>query len=281
MNGSTLEDERRARRRAPNRLYRNTGDGKFVDVTERAGVGGRNWGMGVCTGDVNNDGFDDLYVTNVGPDLLYLNKGDGTFRDATAQAGIGDRLWSSSCAFADYDGDGDLDLYVSNYVQLDINKPPDRAIDGSRCGYRGLEVACGPLGLTPVPDVFYENLGDGRFRDVTARSGIGAVPPSFGMGVVWGDYDSDGDQDVYVANDEMANFLFRNNGNKTFTEVASLAGVALSPEGRPRAAWASTSVTTTTTATSISSLRIMPMSTTRSIGTRGMARLPTGRVRAA
>ena len=234
VNGSMLEDERRGRRRESNRLYRNNRDGTFSDVTQAAGVGGRNWGMGVCTGDVDNNGFDDLYVTNVGANLLYLNQGDGTFRETGKASGVDHTSWSSSCAFADYDRDGDLDLYVSAYMLFDVMKPQERANDGTRCGYRGLEVSCGPRGMTPVPDRFYENAGNGRFIDATERSGVGRVAPSFGMGVVWGDYDDDGDQDIYVANDEMPNFLFRNNGDRTFTEVGLQAGVALSHDGRPQ-----------------------------------------------
>jgi hypothetical protein len=234
VNGSTLDDERRGRRREPNRLYRNNRDGTFSDVTATAGIGGRSWGMGVCTGDVDNDGFDDLYVTNVGPNLLYLNQGNGTFHETAKASGVDHTSWSSSCAFADYDRDGDLDLYVSAYMKFDVMKPQERANDGTRCGYRGLEVACGPRGMTPVPDRFFENAGNGRFVDATEKSGIGRVEPSFGMGVVWGDYDNDGDQDIYVANDEMPNFLFRNNGDKTFSEVGVPAGVALSHDGRPQ-----------------------------------------------
>jgi enediyne biosynthesis protein E4 len=232
VNGSTLNEARRGTRGAPNSLYRNNGDGTFTDVSARAGVTGRHWGMGACVGDINADGFDDVYVTNLGPDELYVNNGDGTFRDASAQAGTADAAYSSSCAFADADADGDLDVYVTNYFEFDLAKPPTRANDGSRCGYRGLDVACGPRGLTPTADRYYENLGDGRFRDATARAGFGSVNPSFGMGVVWGDYDGDDDQDLFVANDEMPNFLFRNNGNGTFTEVGVPAGVALSPDGR-------------------------------------------------
>ena len=234
VNGSTFEDERRGARREPNRLFRNNGDGTFADVTERAGVGGRYWGMGVCSGDVDNNGWEDIYVTNAGPNLLLLNGGDGAFLDVGAASGVDDPRWSSSCAFADYDADGDLDLYVSNYVVFDIDNPSTRADDGTRCGYQGIVVACGPLGLTPVPDRFYENRGDGTFTDVTVDSGVGRVTPSYGMGVVWGDYDDDGDQDVYVANDEMANFLFRNEGDGTFAEVGIETGVALSPDGLPQ-----------------------------------------------
>lgn len=231
VNGSTLADERAGKRRAPNRLFRNNGNATFSDVTVRAGVAGQYWGMGVCAGDVNGDGFEDLYVTNLGPNILYINNGDGTFRDSSRESGTDDASYSSSCGFADYDADGDLDLYVSNYVEFDVRRPPERTNDGSRCGYRGLEVACGPRGLTPMADRFFENLGNGRFRDETMASGLGRVAPSYGMGLAWADYDEDGDQDLYVANDEMPNFLFRNNGNRTFTEVGLAAGVALGGNG--------------------------------------------------
>src|SRR5262245_48406816 len=130
INGSMLEDERRGRRRESNRLYRNNRDGTFSDVTQAAGVGGLHWGMGVCTGDVDNNGFDDLYVTNVGANLLYLNQGDGTFRETGKASGVDHTSWSSSCAFADYDHDGDLDLYVSAYMLFDVMKPQERANDG-------------------------------------------------------------------------------------------------------------------------------------------------------
>jgi enediyne biosynthesis protein E4 len=186
----------------------------------------------VCVGDVNNDGFEDLYVTNFGPNVLYLNNGDGTFRDFSKESGTDDSSWSSSAAFGDYDKDGDLDLYVSNYLEFDVRNLPQ---DNPLCRYRGLKVQCGPRGLTPTAHRFYENQGNGKFVDVTQKSGIGRARPYYGLGVVWGDYDNDGDLDIFVANDSTPNYLFRNNGNKTFSEVALLAGVALSEEGKEKA----------------------------------------------
>jgi len=138
VNGSTLEDERQGSNKATNRLYHNNQNGTFTDVTEKAGVGGNHhWGMGVCVGDVNNDGFEDLYITNYGPNVLYLNNGNGTFRDFSKESGTNLSGWSSSCAFADYDGDGDLDLYVASYLEFDLtNLPADTPI----CRFRGFKV---------------------------------------------------------------------------------------------------------------------------------------------
>jgi enediyne biosynthesis protein E4 len=248
VNGSTVDAERAGTNKAADRLYRNNGDGTFTDVTTSAGLGDRRWGMGVAIADVNNDGFDDIYVTNYGPNRLYLNNGDGTFRDASRESGADLPGWSSSAAFADYDGDGDLDLYVTNYLEFDFDNLPQ---DSSLCRYRGIPVQCGPRGLTPAADRLLENLGDGRFRDVSSASGIHGVPPAYGLGVIWADLDNDGDLDLYVANDSTPNYLFRNNGDKTFTEIGLLAGVALSADGRNRPAWVSMRVTTITTAISI------------------------------
>ena len=232
VNGSTLEAERQRSNQATDRLFRNNGNGTFTDVTEKAGVGDNAWGMGVCIGDVNNDGFDDIYVTNFGPNRLYVNNGDGTFKEKAKEAGVDDPSWSSSAAFADYDADGDLDLYVSNYVEFDVHKPP---ADTDLCRYRGMKVQCGPQGLVPAADRLYENRGNGRFRDAGERAGTAKVKASYGLGVIWSDYDSDGDMDLFVANDSMPNFLFQNNGDGTFTEVGLLAGVALSEDGREQA----------------------------------------------
>lgn len=232
VNGSTLEAERTGENPAVNRLFRNNRDGTFTDVTDRAQVGDDKWGMGVCVGDVNNDGFEDLYVTNFGPNVLYLNNGDGTFHDFSRESGTDDPSWSSSAAFADYDHDGDLDLYVSNYLRFDINRPP---VDSPLCRYRGIKVQCGPRGLPAQADRFFENQGDGRFLDKTREAGMATTQSYYGMGVVWGDYDNDGDPDIFVANDSTPNFLFRNNGDGTFTEAALIAGVAFSGDGKEQA----------------------------------------------
>ncbi|MDA2936764.1 CRTAC1 family protein [Acidobacteria bacterium AH-259-A15] len=241
VNGSTLEAERVGDNSAMNHLFRNNRDGTFTDVTEQAGVGDKKWGMGVCVGDVNNDGWDDLYITNFGPNLLYLNQGNGTFRDFSQESGTDDPSWSSSAAFADFDEDGDLDLYVSNYVYFDINRPPRHGMQLEHldqpleCRYRGIKVQCGPRGLLAQSDRFFENRGNGTFIDKTRESGIEQPENYYGLGVVWGDYDNDGDLDVFVANDSTPNFLFQNNGNKTFTEVGLIAAVAFNEDGREQA----------------------------------------------
>ena len=232
VNGSTLAAEKSASNKASDRLFRNMRNGKFADVTARSKLGDTSWGMGVVSADVNNDGFEDLYITNYGPNRLYLNNGDGTFRDFSAQSGAAGSAWSSSAAFADYDQDGDLDLYVTNYLEFNPDELPE---DSQLCRYRGIRVQCGPRGMIPTADRFYENRGDGRFADATANSEIGDAPDSYGLGVIWADYDNDGDQDIYVANDSTPNFLFENNSDKTFTEMALLAGVALSDDGKEQA----------------------------------------------
>ena len=200
------------------RLYRNNGDGTFADVTYQAGITETRYGMGCCVGDYDNDGNQDIYITNFGMNLLYRNNGDGTFTDVTERAGVGDNRFSAGCAFADYDKDGFLDLFVANYVLLDLANSPD-------CSQRGIPAYCRPEDFPPTPDVLYHNNGDGTFSDVTKPSGMRS--PGRGLGVLWSDVDSDGWLDLYVANDRMANFLYRNNGDGTFTEVGELYGVAL------------------------------------------------------
>jgi hypothetical protein len=201
-----------------NALYRNDGL-KFTDATEAAGVGDSGYGLGCCVGDYNNDGFDDLYVTNFGPNVLYRNNGDGTFTDVTAQAGVAGNELSSGCAFADYDKDGFLDLYVVNYVKFQLENNP-------RCSRQGAWTYCTPEAFEAEADALYRNNGDGTFSEAMR------VPGGKGLGAVWGDYDNDGDLDIFVANDTTPNFLLQNNGDGTFTDVALFAGVALSEEGR-------------------------------------------------
>ena len=231
VNGGTLDALGRGVPRPSDRLYRNNRDGTFDDVTSEAGLGDSSWGMGVAVADVDNNGYEDIYVTNYGPNHLYLNLGDGTFRNAAVPE-IEGSAWSSSASFGDYDLDGDLDLYVANYLEFDPDDLPD---DSQLCRYRGIRVQCGPRGMIPTADRLYENLGAGRFRDATSESGVGSVPASYGLGVVWTDYDDDGDPDVYVANDSTPNYLFRNNGDGTFVETALLAGIALSADGKEQA----------------------------------------------
>ncbi|MBI4160860.1 MAG: CRTAC1 family protein [Acidobacteria bacterium] len=216
------------------RLYRNLGGGRFQDVTDRAGLGDPEWGHGVSWGDYDNDGDPDLYVTNWGPNRLYRNNGDGTFTDVARAAGVDDRGWGTSSAFADYDNDGDLDLYVANYIRFDPERTP-RPGENRFCRYMGLDVMCGPRGLEGETDRLYRNDGNGRFTDITAAAGMHMEPGYYGLGVVWGDIDADGDLDLYVANDSEPNLLYRNDGDGTFTDVGYASGVALNEAGREQA----------------------------------------------
>ena len=208
-----------------NVLYRNNGDMTFTEVTQEAKVGDGRYGFGCCVGDVDNDGWLDLYVTNFGANILYRNNGDGTFSDVTGAAGVGDERWSASAAFADYDRDGDLDLFVANYLDY-------RLEDNAICHRGDLRVYCPPADFTGVADALYQNRGDGTFSDVTRESGV-YNSEGKGLGVVWGDYDNDGYPDLFVANDTTADMLYRNNGDGTFMDVALFVGVALGAKGIP------------------------------------------------
>jgi hypothetical protein len=211
-------------------LYRNLGGGRFEEATDRAGLGGPDrYGFGCTAADVDGDGDRDLYITFVGPNVLFRNNGDGTFTDVTAAAGVGDPLWSASAGFADADGDGDLDLYVANYVDYSIEN--NIYCGENRPGYR---TVCHPKNFDALPDTFYRNRGDGTFANATAAAGM-TEHTGKGLGVVWGDYDGDGDEDLYVANDDTPNFLWRNRGGGRFEDVGPLAGVALSEDGIPQA----------------------------------------------
>ena len=211
------------------RLFRNEGGGRFVDWTERSGIVATTYGVGGSAGDVDDDGDLDLFVSGFGPDQLFRNEGDGTFTDVTAKAGVSDPLWSSSSAFADVDNDGDLDLFVVNYV--DFSTSNHKFCGDARRNLRGY---CHPDVYDGQPSRFYRNRGDGTFEDATQAAGLGgAVGP--GLGVVFGDVDNDGWQDVYVANDLKGNFLFRNKGNGTFEDLSLLSGTAFGDTGKPEA----------------------------------------------
>ncbi len=211
-------------------LYRNNRDGTFSDVTDKASVGDVGWGMGCAVGDFNNDGFDDLYVTSIGPDHLFKNNGNGTFTDVTAKAGVSDPRFSTGAAFLDYDNDGRLDLFVTNYVGFDINNLPAFGADPS-CQFKGVPVQCGPRGLPGAGDSLFRNNGDGTFTDVSKKAGVADARGYYGMDVVGSDFDGDGWVDIFVANDSTPNFLYRNNGNGTFTEVGFESGTALDKNG--------------------------------------------------
>jgi enediyne biosynthesis protein E4 len=212
-------------------LYRNNGDGTFSDVTSKAGVGAEGlFGMGVAVGDYDNDGFPDLFVLGYGRCILFHNNGDGTFTEVTAKAGVENSgRWGSSAAWFDYDNDGRLDLVIANYVDWS----PD---NNFWCGDHGpgLRSYCHPDNYHGQAPTLYHNNGDGTFTDVSARSGVGAKPGN-GLGVVTFDYDDDGWQDIFIANDSMPNFLFHNNRDGTFREVGYMAGVAVSMDGTSEA----------------------------------------------
>ena len=209
----------------PNRLLRNRGDGTFEDVTEMTGSGELGYGMGACFGDVDNDGAVDIYVTNFGPDRLLHNEG-GRFRDVTAASGIDNPRWGASCAFADFDRDGCLDLYVANYVGFTFE-------NHRRCGPEGLAMYCHPDVYDGEADRLYRGRCDGTFDDVTGPAGVRVDDPreSKGLGVIWIDADDDGWPDIYVANDSTRNFLYRNNGDGTFTDIAVRSGTAYNELG--------------------------------------------------
>jgi len=211
-------------------LYHNNRDGTFSDVTDKARVGDVGWGMGCAVGDFNNDGFNDLYVTSIGSDHLFQNNGNGTFTDVTEKAGVSDPRFSTGAAFLDYDNDGKLDLFVTNYVDFDINHLPTFG-EGPTCQFKGIPVQCGPRGLPGAGDSLFHNNGDGTFTDVSKKAGVADSRGYYGLGVVGSDFDGDGWIDIFVANDSTPNFLYRNNGDGTFTDIAFESGTALDKNG--------------------------------------------------
>jgi len=216
-------------------LFRNNRDGTFTDVTTKAGVAHSGWGQGVCVGDYDNDGWDDLFVTYFGKNVLYHNNGDGTFTDVSQKAGVaGERTrWNTGCAFVDYDRDGRLDLFVANYINLDLATAP--LPETGPCLYKSVMVACGPPGLQGGKNILYHNNGDGTFTDVSEAAGILSASGTYGLGVLTADLDNDGWPDIYVANDSAPSTLYQNKKNGKFQDIAIEAGCALSPDGKPQA----------------------------------------------
>ncbi len=227
VNGAAIPSLKKETPAYWNRLFHNNRDGTFTDVTEKAGVAGEGYGMGVAIGDYDNDGWPDIFVANVTKNQLFHNNRDGTFTDVTDKAGVaggildGKKMWSVSAAWVDYNNDGLADLFVSNYCKWEVNKDPFCGPDPTKRAY------CHPNNYKPLPDTLYRNNGDGTFTDVSAETGISRYYGK-GMGAAIADYDGDGFMDIFVANDNSPNFLFHNIGGKKFEEVALQSGVAYS-----------------------------------------------------
>jgi hypothetical protein len=217
-------------------LYKNNRDGTFTDVTEKSGLARTGWQTGVCVGDYDNDGWDDLFCCFWGHNVLFHNNGDGTFTDVSQKAGLqGERVrWGAGCTWLDYDRDGRLDLFVCNYIQLD----PDKVAADTNpvpCQWKGIPVMCGPRGLPGDTNILYHNNGDGTFTDVSEKSGILKPGPRYSITAVSYDFDNDGWPDIYVAVDSQPSILFHNNHDGTFTDVAVISGCAYSENGHEQA----------------------------------------------
>ncbi len=235
VNGTTLEGKP-----ATNHLYHNNHDGTFTDVTARAGLGGSGWGQGVCVGDYDNDGWEDVFVTYYGRNRLYHNHG-GVFSEVAAKANVAGtgKAWGTGCAFVDYDRDGHLDLMVANYVDFDLATAPAPG-ERASCMWKGIPVMCGPRGLPSAKNILYHNRGDGTFEDVTVKAHIDQTNGHYAFSVSTFDYDDDGWPDIYIACDSTPSILYHNNRDGTFTDVAVTAGAAFNEDGREQAGMGST-----------------------------------------
>ncbi|HYP28584.1 MAG TPA: CRTAC1 family protein [Blastocatellia bacterium] len=235
LNGTRLEGFPKGKEPTV-RLYRNKRDGSFTDATSASGLARTGWASGVCAGDYDNDGFEDVFITYWGQNVLYHNDGKGRFTDSTAKAGLAVKgtRWGSGCTFIDYDRDGDLDLFVANYLIFDPDKVPEPG-KGANCLWKGVPVNCGPKGLPTDSNLLYRNDGGGAFTDVSQASGVGKVGNRYAMTAVLTDFDNDGWPDIYVACDSTASILYRNKGDGTFEDVALETGSAYSEDGQAQA----------------------------------------------
>jgi hypothetical protein len=238
VNGSTV-DALTGKTTPPHAaLFRNNHDGTFTDVAAQAGVTNDRWGTGVAIADFDNDGWPDIYVTNVGKNRLYRNNHDGTFTDVSEKAGVQLGNWSSSATWGDYTGEGRLDLFVAGYIHWDWNNLPASKETGGNnafCTFRGESVACGPRGLKGEPDHLFHNNGDGTFTDVSVKAGVDDKPGYYGLGAVFVDINNDGKIDLLVGNDSTPNYMYINKGDGTFEDVSYSSGFALNEAGRETA----------------------------------------------
>jgi enediyne biosynthesis protein E4 len=235
-NGTRLGAKWPAGKEPTSQLFKNNRDGTFRNVTEASGLARTGWQTGVCVGDYDNDGWDDLFCCFWGHNVLFHNNGNGTFTDVTRKSGVYDERirWGAGCTFLDYDRDGNLDLFVCNYIKLDPAQIP--APNGpDLCQWRGISVMCGPRGLPADTNVLFHNQGDGTFVDVSEKAGILKPGPRYSITAVSYDFDNDGWPDIYVAVDSQASILFHNNHDGTFTDVGVMAGCAYSEDGHEQA----------------------------------------------
>jgi len=231
VNGSTVDRYRQGGGDLLVTLWHQDGDLKFTDITQKAGLTRKGWGMGVAVADFDNDGNLDLFVTGYGGNALYRNKGNCSFEDVTDKAGVRGGGFSTGTAWADYDRDGYVDLFVSRYVHVDMNNLP---VPGSTkfCQFKGVPVQCGPWGMEGETDFLYHNRGDGTFEEVSKKAGVSDPDKYYGLGATWSDYDNDGWPDLFVADDATPNHLYHNNRDGTFTDDAMVGGIAMNGEGQ-------------------------------------------------